>query len=600
MTYLLRHAKTGVYYFRKAVPDELRSMIGKTAIKKSLGTKDVSEAKRRAHSVAAGVEAEFERARATLGAPVQSHLSDAEIEGLAGSYLHHLLAQDEHIRINGDGSDALYLDVKRQVEAAGGIVAFSDEDATSTVGMSARLFDKKAEALEWTAPALKAALARGDTTIVADEVDEVLAVSGIKLDKTSDAYRKLCFACLKASVKATEAMIERHQGEVVETPPEPPAPVTGGFSAPTQDGMDLQVLFSKWLEERKPPKKTVLDFTTTVRRFAELHGNLPVCEITKQHVRAFKSALGRLPRSLSREMRKMTMSELLERLGRSPAPEGATLKSGSINKHISALHTVFRWIEQQGYLDDYPNWSNPAANMKMHDPAGEEENRLPYDADDLTLIFSSPVFRSDERPRGGGGEAAKWLPLVALVSGARVEEIGQALVSDVKEHDGILYLDINTLDKQAGKRVKNKSSRRKLPLHPELLRCGLLTYVDQRKRDGGVRLFPDLRPSVSGQITGNWSKWWGHYTDALGITDPRKVFHSFRHTFKRACRAAHIEEELHDALTGHTSASVGRKYGSGGGDGVPLEVLHEAIAKVSYRGLDLSHLHCASLTDPAN
>jgi hypothetical protein len=38
---------------------------------------------------------------------------------------------------------------------------------------------------------------------------------------------------------------------------------------------------------------------------------------------------------------------------------------------------------------------------------------------------------------------------------------------------------------------------------------------------------------------------------------------------------------------GHTTVSVGRKYGSG----VPLDVLAEAVAKVSYKGLDLSHLH---------
>ena len=225
--------------------------------------------------------------------------------------------------------------------------------------------------------------------------------------------------------------------------------------------------------------------------------------------------------------------------------------------------------------------------MKMHNPADEEDNRLPYDAEDLKVIFSSLVFRNGERPRGGGGEAAKWLPLIALFSGAREEEIGQALVSDVKKEDGIAYLDINTLDRRAGKRVKNKSSRRKLPLHPELLRCGLLAYVEARRRNGDIRLFPALRPSVSGQVTGNWSKWWGRYTDSLGITDPRKVFHSFRHTFKRACRMARIEEELHDALTGHTSASVGRRYG----DGVPLEVLADAVAKVGYKGLDLSHLH---------
>jgi len=43
----------------------------------------------------------------------------------------------------------------------------------------------------------------------------------------------------------------------------------------------------------------------------------------------------------------------------------------------------------------------------------------------------------------------------------------------------------------------------------------------------------------------------------------------------------------HRARAGHTSASVGRKYGNG----VSLDVLAEAMGKVSYKGLYLSHLH---------
>lgn len=66
----------------------------------------------------------------------------------------------------------------------------------------------------------------------------------------------------------------------------------------------------------------------------------------------------------------------------------------------------------------------------------------------------------------------------------------------------------------------------------------------------------------------------------LGITDRRKVFHSFRHTFKDACRRARIPEAVHDALTGHASGSVGRRYGSG----QPVEVLAEAVAKLGYSG----------------
>lgn len=51
----------------------------------------------------------------------------------------------------------------------------------------------------------------------------------------------------------------------------------------------------------------------------------------------------------------------------------------------------------------------------------------------------------------------------------------------------------------------------------------------------------------------------------VGIGESRKVFHSFRHTFKRLTRDAGIPEEMHDALTGHgdDKGSVGRRYGRG-------------------------------------
>jgi integrase len=582
MTYLWRHPKSGVYYFRRAVPDDVRRVIGKTMVKKSLGTRDVAAAKRKVPPLALQTEQEFLAAKARRDTPPRTELSDGKISVLADDYLRVRLAEDDAHRIEGSKEDDdLYKAINRQVmEAVGRPGRWSDDEATAEIGLSDRAYQKQRETIEFVLPALKQKLARGDTRIVAFDVDEFLAIHDIKLDPASASYRKLCHEFLKVSIKANEASLKRLDGEIVETPPARAISFNSRPHASASGGLHLMEMFNRWLDERKPPKKTELDFTTAIRRFIELHGDLSVPEINKAHVRTYKDALLRLPRSCSGEMRKMTLPQVLERLTARPAAPGTTLTPGSINKAVGALQTVLHWVERQGFLDEHPNWSNPAANMKMHNPAEQEDNRLPYDAGDLKVIFESGVFRNGERPRGGGGEAAKWLPLIALFSGAREEEIGQALVADVKEEHGIQYLDINTLDRRAGKRVKNKSSRRKLPLHPELIRVGFLEYVEDRRRSGDQRLFPDLRPAVSGQVTGNWSKWWGRYTDGLGISDPRKVFHSFRHAFKDACRAARIEEELHDALTGHTSASVGRRYGGG----VPLEVLAEAVAKVSYKG----------------
>lgn len=98
-------------------------------------------------------------------------------------------------------------------------------------------------------------------------------------------------------------------------------------------------------------------------------------------------------------------------------------------------------------------------------------------------------------------------------------------------------------------------------------------------------MWPELKPDSKGKLTGNWSKWWGRYArEEVGITDPRKVFHSFRHTFKDATRAAGIEEALSDALTGHSGGGVGRTYGRG----YPIDKLTEAVARIRYPGLTIS------------
>ncbi len=42
-----KHPKTGIYWLRKAVPEDLRSLVGKREEKRSLKTRDPGEAKRR-------------------------------------------------------------------------------------------------------------------------------------------------------------------------------------------------------------------------------------------------------------------------------------------------------------------------------------------------------------------------------------------------------------------------------------------------------------------------------------------------------------------------------------------------------------------------
>ncbi|MFO1083789.1 MAG: hypothetical protein U1E21_04435 [Reyranellaceae bacterium] len=109
------------------------------------------------------------------------------------------------------------------------------------------------------------------------------------------------------------------------------------------------------------------------------------------------------------------------------------------------------------------------------------------------------------------------------------------------------------------------------------------------KIDG--RLFPELGQDHFGNWTGNWSKWWGRWArQQLGIKDRRKVFHSFRHSFKAACRRAGIQEETHDLLTGHEGGSTGRSYGREEYGAELVTTLDEAVRKIEYKGAGMAAL----------
>jgi integrase len=153
----------------------------------------------------------------------------------------------------------------------------------------------------------------------------------------------------------------------------------------------------------------------------------------------------------------------------------------------------------------------------------------------------------------------------------------QAYTTDIRQDQGIWYLDIN---KDRGKRLKNPGSARRVPLHQAILWEGFLRYVKSLPEG---RLFPDLKPDRFGSPGGTATKQLGRWIRSLGIKDPRKVpNHSWRHRFKDLCRDAGIEKAVNDALMGHASSDVGDRYGLG----YSLKTLAQAIEKIPVPPLE--------------
>jgi integrase len=204
------------------------------------------------------------------------------------------------------------------------------------------------------------------------------------------------------------------------------------------------------------------------------------------------------------------------------------------------------------------------------------------------------VFTAGERPIGGRGDTSFWAPLMALFTGARLAEVLCLRTDGLYSVDGVLVFHFRHRP-ALGQYLKGKAkNNRRVPVHPELIRLGFVEYLkDVTKRgplpDGAGWLFPDIdRGRKVRNHSSAWGAWFGRYLTRCGIKSDLLTFHSFRHTFKHFSRVCSIPEDHQDAMTGHTTAEVARRYGSA--DGYPVEALERSMPLLKFGKLDLSRV----------
>jgi integrase len=343
----------------------------------------------------------------------------------------------------------------------------------------------------------------------------------------------------------------------------------------TSDGLTLDGLFERWQRERRPAPRSVMECEFTVRRFRELYGRLPINAISRQQVRDFREAMTQFPTQLSNEEARLPLPEILRRYEGRAVPRASAV---SARKRLGFLKTLLRLAVDAGDLHE-----NPADGIRIGEVGRRQ--RLPFSADDLKSIFHRAPFVA----RGDRG-SIYWLMILGLHTGARLGELLQLVPSDIQVSNGIEYIDITN---EGSRRLKTDSSRRRVPIHPQLKALGFVEWA-QKQSEG---LFSDMLPTDLGkQISKQPSRDLNRLIRAAGVKDELKTFHSLRHTFKDMCREASVEEAIGDALTGHAGGGVGRRYGAG----FSLAVLAGAVDKLRWP-VDLRHLipapdkHCDRL-----
>jgi integrase len=226
--------------------------------------------------------------------------------------------------------------------------------------------------------------------------------------------------------------------------------------------------------------------------FTELHGNLPLVQIKRSHARQFREALQDVPGRRNGKLLNASLPELAE-CGHEH-PDAPKITAGTVNKQLTAVQAIANRAHDNGMIPDDVQWADPFRRMRL----GEDEavrGGAPFELSDLQVIFHTPVFAEDVRPTGGKGDAAFWLPLLALFAGARLNELASLRASDVAHNEiiGTQCIFIKA-EKRSGKRLKTEQSERFVPLHPQLIATGFLGYVSEQiaKRGANAWLFPKV------------------------------------------------------------------------------------------------------------
>lgn len=498
--------KGGRFYFRIRVPDDLRETFGKKEHSEAMGDLNRAQAEVRAAQLGAHWQALFLSERHRLGlapsppAPTPSSIPRLrtatleEVRAVATQAARGLLHNDEESRIEGWQWTGIECP-----EFGSGLPL---EDAVRGAISGRDLYGLKERAEDW------------------------LGSYGLELPDGELEQRRALYAWAQALSVAVAGRKKRDEGEAVDTPPEPALPesLTGAAASDLGPGekpahlLMLRDVFVLWsTKSKRPSLKTIGTAERIVGQFEEVCGNPPLLKLTRQDGLKFRDWL----------------------LAQGQSPRTAADRLDYVSRLIR-----FEMKEQQRIT------ANPWASIQVEGSNEAVTVRRYVKPDRMVPLFSLPLFQVYDLPRvkTAGRDAAYWLPILGAYTGARVTELAQLLVDDIKQ-DGDLWC-IAIMEEESWQSVKNKPSKRVIPMHSELVRLGLPEYAAALGKVGHQRLFPMAPVSALNNAGGPFSTWFSKLKASVGW-GPENTFHSFRHTIETLLKRKKVYPFDINAYTGH-------------------------------------------------
>lgn len=546
------------YYFRRAIPDDLAKLLVCREIKVSLRTSDAIRGRIRARYLSSTLDLAFRDLRQMTA------ISNDVIYERAKDYFRKRLS--------------------KSLEHAFLLPREEDWDRHAEI---AYLHDHEAELRE------RLVSQNFTPSIQSDALDLLNISNPTPGTKVSEAFQLACNAIARAKIEDARILAAQFSGQYEKTLPLDPLfagivvtelpPLPG--EKPTQACKtvaavsDMFFAFkskSDWASKTSADVKRVIALALNI-----VDGDRAFKSIGIDDVKAVRDALQSIPPNY---MKMSSHAGLSAKEAIEANVSKDTLSIKTQDKYFTMFRQLLIWACNEGYIDKVPGAGVKIAGVGKLVPG---DQRDPYSPEQLKRIFTSPLYKGHlsvvTRHKPGKlttRDGKFWAPLIALYSGMRMGEIVQLLASDIKFENGVWYFDIS---KGEGKSLKTASSKRRVPVHKTLLDFGLLDFL--KAFSGNERIFPEIEKGKDGYSSHNLSKWWGRYARHINVASERTAFHSFRHNFASALRAAELPEYINKTLMGHADKSVHSQYGGAGN----LSQLKTAIDKIEF-DLDLSHL----------
>jgi integrase len=243
-----------------------------------------------------------------------------------------------------------------------------------------------------------------------------------------------------------------------------------------------------------------------------------------------------------------------------------TLSIASVRNYIHKASGFFEWCLQMELTD-----INPFKGFKFKETKKASEHKEHYTNQELKRLFSTDIHTLGKHKC----PYQYWLPILASLTGTRLNELCQLYVSDIQFIDCCWVMNIS--DSHDDQKLKNTSSKRTIPLHSHLISLGFIEYV---KSLDSNRIFPELKLTRDGYGS-SVSKWFGRFKSKIGFKKGHD-FHSFRHTFTNELKQQSVSQVIVASIIGHSQGGITfDRYGKD----LDIPILKNAIEM-----LNISHL----------